>query len=178
MKKIILVIFTFFFFTQIVFSQSVKIIIGERVIETEIVANTSNEIFTKNGNFKIEDIDKITFKTYDKTNLPFYNDLLQKTKVEFEDGKMISLETIDADIEKYNSNLVKSPGDYFIEAGNVGIIGVLIPIAVATSAVFLEVPPIVIVAGGVAGIALQISAWSKVKKGGKSIKIENEIKDL
>lgn len=177
MKKFVIILFMILSSTQLVFAQSVKIRVGESIIETEIVANTETEIYTKNGNFKIKDIDVLIFRSYDDKKLPFYNNLLQQTNIEFEDGKNLNNENIDGNIEKYNSNLFKSPGDYLIDAGDEAIIGVFIPIATAIAVTVFEAPPIVAALGGVAGLGFQISAWIKVKKAGKAMK-NNQIKNL
>jgi hypothetical protein len=174
MRKLVILFSVLFFSFNLLFAQSVKIQIGSEVIETEIVANTGNEIYTKNGNFLIKDVDVITFKNYDDTKLPFYNNLIQQTKVLFEDGTEITNQNIDGAIEKYNSKLIKSSGDYLIDAGTEAMIGVFIPIAAAIATSSLDAPPAVLIIGGVVGLTLQISAWNKVIKAGKAMKLEKK----
>lgn len=174
MKKNIL-LSIFLLTVLVVHGQEVKIVVGSDITETEIIAHSSQQIMTNAGNFNLSQVDKIVFKDYDPKMLGFYNDLLRKTKLEFEDGASLALEEVDEVMEELNWQMVKGSGDYLNEAGNAGIVGLVLPV-VAVGAMILLDEPLVGAIGGVVGIVFQISAWVKVKQAGKMMK--NEKKEM
>jgi hypothetical protein len=152
-------------------SNKIKIQVDEKIIETEYVALTPDQIFTKDGNFYFDKINKITFSSFNKTQLGLYNDLIQKSKIEFEDGTEINSSNIDDVVLKANKELLNDSGDYLIQASGNAIAGIVIPIVGAGISIATGNPWIGY-GTSIIGVGLQINAWLKVKKAGKALKVE------
>lgn len=167
------IIFTLIFSlaSLIGYGQEIKIIQADKEIETSIIATSSDQIFTEAGNFKISEIEKIIFKTYNSNQLSLYNDLLQKIPIEFEDGFVLDQQSIDAEIQAYNLRLVTGSDQYLIQASNNALLGLGIPIVGIGVAYLTEIPEVGI-ASGIIGFGLQIVAWTKIRKAGQAMKKE------
>jgi hypothetical protein len=176
MKNIIFsLIFSIIFFNA--FSQEIKIKVGEKEIETSIIAKSSDQLFTKDGNYRFSEIEKIIFKVYESSRLDLYNELMQKVEIEFEDGQELDSDSVYSLMDEYNKNLLIGSDQYLIQASNNALLGIGIPL-VGVGVMYLTEIPEIGIASGVIGGVLIISAWIKVRKAGQALKREKEAKVL
>ena len=176
MKKLILSIALLLLFFN-VFSQEVKIKVGEKEIETSIIATSSDQLFTNTGNFRFSEIEKIIFKVYESSRLDLYNELMQNVEIEFEDGQELDSDTVYSLMDQYNKNLLIGSDQYLIQASNNALLGIGIPL-VGVGVMYLTEIPEIGIASGVIGGVLIISAWLKVRKAGQALKKEKAAKVL
>jgi hypothetical protein len=155
------------------YGQEIKIKLADKEIETSIVATSSDQLFTNAGNFRFSEIEKITFKAYDSSQLSLYNDLLRKVEIEFEDGQELDSDSIYAMMDQYNKALLLGSDQYLIQASNNALLGIGIPL-VGLGVVYLTETPEIGIASGIIGGALIISAWIKVRRAGQALKREKE----
>jgi hypothetical protein len=166
-----LMTFVLTFFYLAVYGQEIKIKLANREINTSVIATSSDQIFTKDGNFKFSEIESVSFKSFENSRLGLYTSLINNTKIEFENGYILNADNLDTLIADYNKNLISGSDQYLIEASNNAMMGLILPILGLSVAYISEIPEIGI-ASGVVGFALQIVAWSKIKKAGKALRNE------
>ncbi|PSL02264.1 hypothetical protein [Cecembia rubra] len=173
-----LLFFLLMFSFKVTYSQNVIIHLDDRIVETSIVATSSEAIFTNEGNFKFSEIKKAEFKNFDPKSEFLYILIGKHALIEFQDGYPVENLNFDLDLsteaqrkKAYNSLVL--PEEYLVKAANNALIGIGI-VAVGFGATILTDEPIPAIAGGVLGLVLGINAWVNVGKAGREMKLERE----
>lgn len=155
-----------------VFSQKIEIHVNNNIIKTDFIAKSETQIYTTNGNINYSDISLVVFETFYPNYRDFYNELQNYVNISFKNQTDVSDfidNNIKYDFSKKESEYYEEIGNNFIISGNEGIIGEITPIGFAVIGLVTG-QPIIIVVGGIVGLGLKISAWSKIKKNGENLK--------